>query len=113
MWRLRRVLIALTTFALVAASQTVSMASIMELAGAMQVGISAGEPSDTMGDCADCGRTAVPANACATHCMIPPAEMTAAVTLIDLPMAAPTAVPVPGFTGRVPSPDLHPPRHIA
>jgi hypothetical protein len=109
----RRILALLTILALVAASQAVSMASVMEASAAMQVDMSGGKSSDAMGDCADCGRNAILASACAMHCMIPPAEVAAAMALIDLPMAAPTAVPVAGFTGRVPTPDLHPPRAIA
>jgi hypothetical protein len=113
MRRLRRILVVLTALSLVAASQIVSMASVMEAASAIQADVSADAQSDAMAGCADCGRNAVPASACAIHCMVPPGEMAATAALIDLPMAAPTAVPVAGFTGRVPAPDLHPPRFAA
>lgn len=109
----RRILALLSVMALVAASQAVSIASAMEAAAALQVGASGGERPGAMGDCADCGRNAVPTSVCASHCMIPPAEIAAAVALVALPMAAPAAVPVAGFAGRAPAPDLHPPRALA
>jgi hypothetical protein len=107
---LRRFLVMLTAGALVAASLTVSMASVMEAAGAMKAAMSADAQSDAAPGCADCGRNAVPANACALHCMIPPADIATAVALVPLPVSLPAAAPVTAFTGRVLAPDLHPPK---
>jgi hypothetical protein len=109
----RRLLAILTVCALVAASLTVSMGSVMEAAGAMEATMSADAQSDAMPGCADCGRNAIPANACALHCMIPPADIAMTAALIPSPAPCPAAAPEPGFTGRVPAPDLHPPRAAA
>jgi hypothetical protein len=110
---LRRILAMLTAFALVTASMTVSMASVMEAAGTTQGDMSADAQPDTMPGCTDCGRNALPANACALHCAIPPADIGATAALMPVPAALPTAAPVAGLTGRVPAPDPHPPRAAA
>jgi hypothetical protein len=110
---LRRVLVILSAFALVTASLTVSMATVLEAGGPMEAGMSADEQSDAMTGCTDCGRSAVPAGACALHCMIPPADLAATALPMLLPVAVPTAGSVPGFAGRVPAPDLHPPQVAA
>jgi hypothetical protein len=110
---LPRILVVLTAFALVVASLTVPMASVMEAARTVQADMSADGQSDAMPGCADCGRSAVPANACAMHCVIPPADIAATAALIVLPVAVPTAAAVPGFTGLAPAPNLHPPRATA
>ena len=110
---LRRFLILITAFALVAASLTVSMASSVEAADTMQADMSAATQPDTMPGCPDCGRNAVPANACTLHCVAPPAAIAAVAALIPLPAAVPTAMPVRSLAGRVLAPDLHPPRVVA
>jgi hypothetical protein len=109
----RRFLVMLTACALVAASLTVSMVSVMEAASAMEASMSADADPDAMPGCADCGRNAIPASACAMHCVIPPADIATMAALMPSPAPLPAAAPVPGFAGRVPAPDLHPPRAAA
>jgi hypothetical protein len=113
MWCLRRTFVVLTAFVLVTASLTVSVASTMEVASTIQADMSADTQSDTMPGCTDCGRDAVPANACALHCVLPPADIAPTAALMALSTALPAAAPVTAFTGRVPAPDLHPPRAAA
>lgn len=107
---LRRIVIALTALMLIAASHIASMASVMEAAGTPQIGLAVPVQSDPMPGCSDCGRDAVPANACAMHCTIPPSDIASPMAWGALPPARPTPARVLGFEGRAPAPDLHPPR---
>lgn len=109
----RRLLVILSALALVTTSVTISMASVLEAAATMEAGMSADAHPDAMPGCTDCGRSAVPAAACALHCMIPPADIAVTAFPILLPVAVPMACSVSGFAGLVPAPDLHPPRVAA
>jgi hypothetical protein len=110
MWLLRRGLVLLTVFALVAGSLTVPMVSVMD-AGLMAKATTQAEGSQqSMPGCTDCGHDALPSNACAMHCVLPPADLAAATVLPAPPLAAPTASRFPIHAGCVPAPELHPPQ---
>ena len=113
MWLLRRGLVLLTVFALVAGSLTVSSLAVMDAGLMDQAVMHADGGKEPMPGCTDCGRDAVPSNACAMHCVLPPADLAATIVLPMPPMAAPTASRFLIRAGRVPTPELHPPQAAA
>lgn len=108
--RLRCILVVVTALVLVVASHIASMASVIDASAAFRTDGSVPAQSDPMSGCGDCGRDAVPANACAMHCMIPPSDIDAPTAWVALPSARLMPACVVGFEGRAPAPDLHPPR---
>jgi hypothetical protein len=62
--------------------------------------------------CADCGRHATVPAPCAASCLLPPADLAAAMPVLAMSTAAPVVLPVAALNGRVLAPDPHPPQAI-